>query len=695
MAVSTRVHQLIRESKFDELEDHWLSAMAEKPTEVSYFVGIARALSGTGEEDRAQTLLELWDDQIRGQELWDARLQMLEKAGHLLIRSGRIHPALLSAVRAKHADHPSLEGLIEVVGLAQGGEDIDKAWSKVRRLESLLMYEEGAVVEMKGKGVGRIIEVNMQLESFKIDLERHPTVRIGFSAASKMLNPLEKQHILRRKLEDMPALEKLAKEDPSELLRLVLESFGEPLAAGTVKETVLGIIADSKWTSWWAAARKHDQVVVTGTGGRQRYAWASSGEDATAAIRVRFDKAKLSQQVQMFKQNADRDDDLKDLMSTTLGLKAAGMAKKKPGQALEIWYTLEKEGAAAESDNWSAAKILSKGLPNDAGRIVASIGARLLRERSLDVIREHREDWTETFASCLAYEEEGKTIERIVADLRDVDPEAIETFYDEVMSAPRKRPGAFTWLAERAITDEELRQRNPARLLRQLITAAEDDSYGKYRTRLGKLFASGQTVPKLLAELDEEQAAKMHEAIARAPIDEGQQRALITALETRFASLRDESEAVQPLYATIESIDRTRKEYFELKETEIPANRTAIQEAREMGDLRENFEYKAARQRHEYLSSRLAQLDNDLSRVQPIDFEGLDVSTVRIGSKIGLESAKGPQTITILGPWESAPEDGIISYESDLAKEMLGKKVDSEINLSGKPAKIVSISSAK
>lgn len=686
---------MIRESKFDELEDHWLSTMAERPDDVIYFAGIARALVGNGEEDRAQTLLELWDDQLRGDGRWDTRLRMLEKAGTMLIRSGRIHPALMASVRAKYEGHPDLEGLIEVAGLTTGTDNADKSWSKLRRLESLLLYEEGAVVEMKGKGVGRVAEVNMQLESFKIDLERHPAVRIGFSAAAKMLSPLETDHVLRRKLEDLPTLQALAKDDPSELLRLVLESFGEPLAAGTVKETVLGIIADSKWTSWWAAARKHDQVVTTGSGGRQRYSWASSGADATAAVQARFEKAKLDQQIQLFRQNASRDEDLKAAMATRLGAQAIGIARRQPGRALEIWYTLEKEGAAPEDEAWSAGEILGQGDPKEAAKVIASIGTRLLRERSLDVVRETRPDWSETFAACLQHEEDGKTLDRLVADLTDDNAEAVATFYDDVISTPRKRPGAFTWLSERAAGDEDLRRRNPSRLLRQLITAAEDDSFGKYRTRLGKLFASGKTVPKVLAELDEEQAGKMHEAISRAPIDESQQRALLTALETRFASLRDESDAVQPLYAMIESIDKAKAEYIELKEKEIPANRTAIQEARELGDLRENFEYKSARQRHEYLSSRLAQLDNDLSRAQPIVFKDLDTSTVRIGSAVEIQSEAETQTLTILGPWESKPEEGIISYESDLAKELLGRAVGDEIKISGSPGTIQSITVAK
>src|SRR5687767_15311827 len=103
---------------------------------------------------------------------------------------------------------------------------------------------------------------------------------------------------------------------------------------------------------------------------------------------------------------------------------------------------------------------------------------------------------------------------------------------------------------------------------------------------------------------------------------------------------------------------------------EIPANRKAIEEARAMGDLRENFEYKSARQRHEYLNARAASLNAELQRVRPLDTAGMETSEVRIGTRVRLTGPGGERTLTILGPWESKPEEDVISYESDLAKEL-------------------------
>ena len=99
-----------------------------------------------------------------------------------------------------------------------------------------------------------------------------------------------------------------------------------------------------------------------------------------------------------------------------------------------------------------------------------------------------------------------------------------------------------------------------------------------------------------------------------------------------------------------------------------------------MGDLRENFEYKSARERHEYLNARLASLQSDLNRVQPLAADRVDFSEARVGCRLGLQNAGGEErSVTILGPWESDPDRHIVSYDSDLGQALLGRKLGESI----------------
>jgi transcription elongation GreA/GreB family factor len=165
------------------------------------------------------------------------------------------------------------------------------------------------------------------------------------------------------------------------------------------------------------------------------------------------------------------------------------------------------------------------------------------------------------------------------------------------------------------------------------------------------------------------------------------------ALFMKYPSLR--APAANFLYATPESIETRRDELARLKQVELPANAEAMKAAKEHGDLSENFEYHAARQKHEYLSARIAALADQLSRTRALDASRIDPSEVRVGTRVVLRAVgSGRETAaTILGPWDSRPEEGVYSYESEFAAALLGKIVGDPVRLpEGEPAEIVSIS---
>ena len=159
----------------------------------------------------------------------------------------------------------------------------------------------------------------------------------------------------------------------------------------------------------------------------------------------------------------------------------------------------------------------------------------------------------------------------------------------------------------------------------------------------------------------------------------------------KFPELR--APAREYLYATPESIEARRKELHHLRLVELPANAEAMRVAKEHGDLTENFEYHAARQRHEYLSARIAALSDELSRARALDASRIDASEVRVGTRVALrEFDTGVErTVTILGPWDSRPEESIYSYQSEFAQALLGRKPGDRVNLSGFEAEVVSI----
>ena len=288
MAISRTTQAHLEKGDFDAVESEWLARLGEAPDDLDYFVGVARALAGTAEEERARFLLEMLDEQLKEGKRWAARLKLLRRAGHLLLGPEEIHKTILDSLDRLYGAQANYRGLREAMGLLRATHDIPKTWEKVDRLEGLLAYDLGSVVFMEGRGAGRVVEVNLGLESFKVDFERFKGLTVGFKAAAKLLQPLPSEHMLRRKLEDRAGLAALP---PTELLRVTLVSYDRPLTAGEIREAVAGLVSEAEWTSWWGAARTHPQVVASGGGARQTYRWADSSGAALDSVWRAFARA--------------------------------------------------------------------------------------------------------------------------------------------------------------------------------------------------------------------------------------------------------------------------------------------------------------------------------------------------------------------------------------------------------------------
>lgn len=120
-----------------------------------------------------------------------------------------------------------------------------------------------------------------------------------------------------------------------------------------------------------------------------------------------------------------------------------------------------------------------------------------------------------------------------------------------------------------------------------------------------------------------------------------------------------------------------------LKEVERPQNIIEIDTAREHGDLKENAEYHAARERQLFLDARINELTQLVAEARVIDPASLTHDKVSFGSTIKLEDLDSEEqfTYTIVGATESNPGKGLISYNSPLAKQLLGKFVGDEVSV--------------
>jgi transcription elongation factor GreA len=156
-----------------------------------------------------------------------------------------------------------------------------------------------------------------------------------------------------------------------------------------------------------------------------------------------------------------------------------------------------------------------------------------------------------------------------------------------------------------------------------------------------------------------------------------------------FDKLQDlvagETEETEELVVSQESLDARKEELRDIIQNQIPENKKAIALAKEHGDLKENSEYKMARQDQEILAARRGQLEVELRLARVTDFSEAKSDVVGIGSVVELlDNDTGKhETFTILGAWDSDPDKNILSYKTPLAQQLLrktaGESVQTEI----------------
>ena len=132
---------------------------------------------------------------------------------------------------------------------------------------------------------------------------------------------------------------------------------------------------------------------------------------------------------------------------------------------------------------------------------------------------------------------------------------------------------------------------------------------------------------------------------------------------------------MEKLPRTADGLSRLEDERGRLKNEERPAIIRAIAAAREHGDLSENAEYHAARERQSFVEGRLAELDDIISRADVIDPSKIKGTTVRFGATVRVADEDTDKRITyqIVGSHESDIASGRLSVTSPLARALIGK----------------------
>lgn len=234
---------------------------------------------------------------------------------------------------------------------------------------------------------------------------------------------------------------------------------------------------------------------------------------------------------------------------------------------------------------------------------------------------------------------------------------------------------------------------NPALIIRTLGRDVKGN-YIKASKDLRKLLMEKEDFQKFVMDKGSDQGVSALVSAVRSmtSLDNGEKQSLLIKIVRIYPDKKHlvEERKVKIAKSTTErvtSVKSFKEKQAELKDiinVQMPQNRDAISTAAAHGDFRENFEFHAAKDRKKLLEARRGELEKMLDEVKPTDFSEYTVKDrAIIGSTVSLEVEGTVKEYTILGLWDSDPDQRHISYETPLGAALLGHKVGDEIDLPG------------
>lgn len=675
---------LIAEGKGQSIEEFWLSKLEAGVDDPDPFLAANLALRRAGKKKDALLLLELAWEQAREQKAWRAVRAFAEECLRLGVGdAGKLRADLEESIRQLWAGRPSLESLLRYFDLRRHKNPVDAC----EELETWLRHDVGEVFAMAGRGPGRVVEANPKVGVLRLDFEKEKKVPVPIGAASRYLTPLPPGHFLRRRLEEPEALRQELLSHPQAALVGLLRCFPQPLSVSEIRDAIGPLLADGEWASWWNKAKQAKEVLAEGKGASTRYRAVSEGR-ADEELARRFAQAPLAEKVDLARR-AKRGTPQAEEMARLLLTEVAHAA---PAEAFAAITAARRLGAAEEELQraWEALR-----LRVDVLELLTVLADATDRESVLsDLVAEGA--W-ETLLSWLERETNPRLLRFMAEKLFEAGQEAaLQKFFAQVFLHPARFAAAWVWaleLEDGPVAALVAGKKSAAALLR-LVDAGERKEFSPYRARIRALISPTTWVGRVLREeLTEELARRLYHILQSPGVLREERAWLKRVLLARFPSLAGQPAASETVPALAKTVAWLQEQLANLLYREIPATLKAIQTAREEGDLRENFEYHAQRERQEQLSSRAAKIQADLAKVQIINPAQIDASQVRVGCQVDLEAEGGSKRrrVVILGPYEANPEAGIYSHASEVGQSLLGKKQGEHVQLDGETYRIVGI----
>ena len=555
-------------------------------------------------------------------------------------------------------------------------------------------------------GFGKIVGFDEAVAKIIIDFEDEDKTghAMGVAFCVDKLEVLQANDVLVRSRTEPEVIETMIKKQPADLICDILAGAKEQtMMASEIERTLARVIGPVKYKKWWTATKKElvkDPRVGAPNKKTEPYILREEPVKPEEEILEQFHATKnskekillgeklytLSENISVIREELP--EILAELTDAIKNAKSLSQANRLHG----VWVrnNLARDlHEDVETLDPSSASILDS--TNDYSELAAELPAQYFK-RYIDLIRRSYDDkWQQMVEDLLRHSSGKFTSECINFMLEHELGDRISFCLDRWLNDQTIKGPLLFWVVKNRNSKKYSGIIDPLispRLLSAMFYAIDYEALQNASTRripLADLLSDDtDLIPDLLADANVETASDLAQTLL---LNQGFENLTKKSLIARFikkyptiqsliAGEAAEKSEEEGLIVSQSSFDAAKHEYEELIATKIPENKEAIATAREHGDLKENSEYKMARQDQDILLSRKNELEVDLSRARVSDFTDVSSDVVGIGSIVELKEGSSGKTrrYSILGAWDSDPDNDVLSYKTPLAKQLLGKK---------------------
>lgn len=581
-------------------------------------------------------------------------------------------------------------------------------------------------------GVGKVQKWSLGKQIIQVAFEKEEKARvIGLQLAYKQLTPIPEGHFLINCYDDPAGIAAMAddKESILQFIELILthnfslrEGVNDvlPMQPEDLERMLSGrVIPAESWKSWWEKARmamRNDPHFRLPTK-RGEPIYTRDAESAAEALLEDYVDAKtLESCVRILDQaHLETLNGEFDIVARLVKTMEHDICRDhmEPQHVLELIIIRDEILESVATKDAKKQDALNSAMEKNGVENLTTLADKLRSVTSEDIVkyigelssaRQNKvyEALPEAYPdSWLAYTTNiflfgGSKVTSTVASFI-LNHGAKEQLFADLLSGISRQtlsPDVLIWICkERNNLSKEVVEKSKMALGSSIINAIERDSAegGPNRAlRLRNLLLDDKELaPDLVTGISELEARPFAKALYDSSVlPELDRNLLLANMMQVHPSLqeivlnRTQANEKQSLYVSLRSFAARKAEYEDLINVRIPKNKHDLEITRAEGDLRENGGYQDAKATRQVLMRRSEELSRLLSQAEPTDFKDVSCDETGMGTQVTFTTEEGREIVyTILGAWDSVPEERIISYSSKLGTKLLGHKVGDTLRL--------------